>query len=62
LRERGEARLPHGIVFVARHEHADGRQLARLLRAGRERPRCRAVEERDELAPSNHSTTSVARA
>src|SRR5262249_22766056 len=33
----------------------------RLLRSRRERPRCRAAEQRDELAPS-HSITSSARA
>src|SRR5262245_46716167 len=38
----------------------DGRQLPRLLRARRERPRCRpAAEERDELALV-HSITSSA--
>src|SRR6516165_8847791 len=38
---------------------------ARLLRARRERPRCRTAEQRDELAPfhrCNHSITSSARA
>ena len=40
----------------------DGRQLRRLLRARRERPRGRrAAEQRDELAPP-HSITSSARA
>src|SRR5262249_14855729 len=35
-------------------EKADGRQLAWLLRAGRERPRHRrAAEKGDELAPSH---------
>src|SRR5262249_59786326 len=37
----------------------DGRQLARLLRARRERPRRRTAEQRDELAPL-HSITSSA--
>jgi hypothetical protein len=58
LSERRDARLIHGIVFVARHEHADA---LRLLRARRERPRRRAAEERYRLAPV-HSITSVARA
>ena len=43
---------------------ADTPQLARLLRARRERPRGRAAEQRDELAPFHirgHSTTSSAR-
>jgi len=40
-----------------------GRQLSRLLRARRERPRgCRAAQQRDELAAPNHSITSSARA
>ena len=38
-----------------------GRGLCRILRARRQRPRCRrAAEQRDELAPS-HSITSSAR-
>ena len=45
-----------------RAQEPDGRQLCRLLRARRERPRRRrAAEQRDELAPS-HSITSSARA
>ena len=45
----------------ARAQEPDGRQLRRLLRARRERPRRRrAAEQRDELAPS-HSITSSAR-
>src|SRR5262245_60547106 len=39
---------------IANHRH-------RLLRARRERPRCRATEQRDELA-APHSITSSARA
>src|SRR5262245_65815340 len=43
-------------------EHAKPNELARLLRARRQRPRgCRAAEKSDELAPS-HSITSSARA
>src|SRR5262249_6406223 len=38
---------------------ADGRELARLLRAHREWPRCGGAEQRDELAPL-HSITSSA--
>ena len=46
----------------ARAQEPDGRQLSRLLRARRERPRRRrAAEQRDELAPL-HSITSSARA
>jgi hypothetical protein len=29
----------------------DGRQLCRLLRVRRERPRCGTAEKRDEIAP-----------
>jgi hypothetical protein len=36
--------------------------VRRLLRTGRERPRGRAAEKRDELAPVAHSITSSARA
>ena len=60
LRERREARLPHGIVFVARHEHADAPHAVALLRPRRERPnRRRAAEPCDEL-PSLHWITSSA--
>src|SRR5262249_51962697 len=46
----------------ARAQKPNGRQLAGLLRARRERPCCRrATEQRDELAPL-HSITSSARA
>src|SRR5262249_32647583 len=59
--ERGNVSLPHGIVFVAPHQHADAAHSVRLLRARRKRPRdCRATKEGDELAPS-HSITSSAR-
>src|SRR5215472_3306415 len=34
-----------------RAQEPDGGQLARLLRARRHWPRCRAAEQRDELAP-----------
>jgi hypothetical protein len=52
LREPREARLPHGIVFVAEHEHADAPNAVALLRPRRERPRRRAAEPGDEFAPS----------
>src|SRR5262249_52685977 len=45
----------------SRAQVADGRQLARLLRARRERPSRSATEQRDEHAPF-HSITSSARA
>src|SRR5262245_57893935 len=40
----------------------DGRHFRRLLRARRERPRGRAAEQRDEVAPPHHSITSSASA
>jgi hypothetical protein len=55
LRERRKESLPHGIVFVARYEHADVPHSVALLRARRERPRRRAAKERDELAPSKEN-------
>ena len=39
----------------ARAQKPDGRQLRRLLRARRERPRDRAAEQRDELAPPHRA-------
>jgi hypothetical protein len=53
LRERREARLHDGIVFVAHHEHADAPHAVALLRPRRERPRRSAAERSDEFAPSN---------
>src|SRR5216684_6789780 len=45
----------------SRAQEPDGRQPPRLLRARRERPgRCRAAEERDELAPIHSITSSAA--
>src|SRR5262249_45236524 len=44
-------------------QESDGRQLAGLLRAHRDRPpNRRAAEQRDELATPRHSITSSARA
>jgi hypothetical protein len=51
LSESRDARLIRGIVLVGQHEHADAPDAVALLRAGRERPRRRAAEERDEVAP-----------
>jgi hypothetical protein len=61
LRERREGRLRRGIVFVARHEHADAPHARVLLRPCRERPCSRAAKERDEVATLDHSITSSAR-
>src|SRR5262249_21380474 len=65
LHERREATLLFGIVFVVRHEHADAPHPLALLRLRRERPSCRAAEERDRLATidaRDHSITSSASA
>src|SRR6516162_395752 len=56
------AGIAASFAALARHEHADAPHAVALLRAHRERPRCRAAEERDEFASSNHSITSSARA
>jgi hypothetical protein len=66
LRERKEAGLHHGLVFVVRHEHADAPHAVALLRPRRKRPRrCHTAEKRDRLAaidPRDHSITSSAMA
>ena len=51
LSERGEASLPHGIVFVARHQHADAPDAVGLLCSRCEWPRRRAAEPYDERPP-----------
>jgi hypothetical protein len=48
LRERRVATLLLGIVFVARHEHADAPHAFALLGMTRDRPCRRAPEPRDE--------------
>jgi hypothetical protein len=52
LSERRDVSLPHGIVFVARLEHADAPHPAALLRARCERPRHRAAKRGNEFASS----------
>jgi hypothetical protein len=52
LQERRDASLGYRMVLAERHEHANAPHPLRLLRPCRERPRCRAAEQRDELAPS----------
>src|SRR5262249_52861960 len=47
------------IVRDPSHQHADAPHALALLRARRERPRCRAADERDEVAPL-HSIPSSA--
>src|SRR5262249_22590330 len=61
LQERRETCLSFRVVRGEIHEHADAAQAFALLRARRERPRRRAAEQRDEIAPL-HSITSSARA
>jgi hypothetical protein len=51
LRERRDVSLRPGVVFVEPREHADAPHAVALLRACRERPRRRAAEKREELAP-----------
>src|SRR5262249_60568755 len=56
-----ETRLGFRIIHCEIHQDADPTLSIRLLRARGERPRCRAAEKRDELAPP-HSMTWSARA
>jgi hypothetical protein len=53
--------LRNRIILRKSHQHADlAYFVGPLLRARRERPRCRAAEKRDELAPPQveHATIS----
>ena len=60
-RSRCKKKRPNvpGLRHRYRAQEPDGGQLGGLLRAPRERPRCRTAEQRDELAPL-HSITSSA--
>src|SRR5262249_14387697 len=61
--ERRQPSLSFRVSWTPVHEHADASHSLALLRARRQRPRrCRAAEQRDELAPPHHSMTSSARA
>src|SRR5262245_10490155 len=62
LGERREAGASFRIVRAPIHEHADAPHPLALLRPRHSWPRRRAANERDELAPPNHSITSSARA
>src|SRR5262245_6211543 len=62
LQQCREAGLPFRIVRGERREHPDAPHSLAVLRLRRDRPRCRAAEQRDELAPPHHSITSSARA
>src|SRR5262249_34674082 len=57
--ERGY--VSDGIFWRSAAEISNHRHRTALLRPRRERPRCRAAEQRDELAPF-HSITSSASA
>src|SRR6516162_340839 len=57
-----EAGLPCEIVCSQSHENTDPPHPVALLRPRRERPRRRAADQRDELAPFHHSITSSASA
>jgi len=54
LRERGEVKLIHRIVFGARHEHADAPHPLGL-RPRHYRPYRRAPERRNKLSPPHLS-------
>ena len=58
LPEPREAGLCFWVILGVPDQHSDRRHLIGLLRACRERPRCRAAEKRYELAPSyaEHAT------
>src|SRR5262245_32474466 len=63
LPECSQIALPQRRAGGGRRQHAELAHPLRLLRACRERPRCRrAAENRHELAPSDHSITSSASA
>src|SRR5262245_4766521 len=50
------------LGFRITHQHADAPHALGLLRGRRDRPRRRAAEQRNELAPPDHSITSSASA
>src|SRR5262245_48542898 len=63
LQERPDAGLKFRIVRGYGQEHPDAPHRVLLLRPCRERPcRRRSAEQRDELAATDHSITSSARA
>src|SRR5262249_52774870 len=62
LHERRETGLTIRIVRGLANEPSDPPHLLGLLRLCRKRPRRRASEQRDELAPPHHSITSSTRA
>src|SRR6516165_4846871 len=60
LHESNNTSLPVRVIGTRVHQHANAPHGAGLLRARRERPRCRAAEKRDEVATAAHSITSSA--
>src|SRR6476646_7872390 len=62
LPERRNAGLAFGIVCGYGHKNTDLPHAITLLGPRRQRPNCCAAEQRDELAPPDHSITSSARA
>src|SRR6185436_16391528 len=61
LPERRNAGLAFGIVCGYGHKNTDPPHAITLLGPRRQRPNCCAAEQRDELAPPDHSITSSAR-
>src|SRR5215472_17487056 len=62
LLERCDAGFCLWIIHGEWYEHAYSPHALGRLRARRDRPRRRAADQRDELAPPDHSITSSARA
>jgi hypothetical protein len=60
LSKSRQALLGFRIILRKGDQRADAPRRPRLLRARRERPSCRAAEQRDERAPL-HSITSSAK-
>ena len=58
-----QMRLKELVSYISQGQrHIEPVDLAGPLRARRQRPRCRAAEQRDEGAPFHYSMTSSARA
>src|SRR6516164_10758504 len=61
LLECANSRFVLAVALGVRHQDSDAPYATWLLRARRERASRRASDQRDELAPPNHSITSSAR-
>src|SRR5262245_51316858 len=57
-----KGRYAVGVDFWSPEVDQSDHRHRRLLRPRRQRPRRRAAEQRDDLAPTHHSITSSARA